>query len=330
MATIKDIAKLVGVSPSTVSRVLNFDESLNVADETKMKIFQVADELEYVSVRNRKKGKVQTIGIVHWYTAEEELGDPYYLSIRLAIEKKCTESSINIARVYSKDAIEDLKSIDGIICIGKFSKNEIEKIKKVTDNIIFVDSSPNSKEFDSIVVDFNGAMNASLDYIYNLGHRKIALLGGREYCRDGEAYDIDPRYISYIEYMKKKDIFNEDFVEVGRFTLKGGYELMKKILQNKELPTACFIASDTMAVGAYKAVAEKGLKIPEDISIVAFNDLPSARYLVPSLTTTRIYTEYMGMAAVDLMVENLTSERNYRKKIIIDTDLKIRESCKRL
>ncbi|MDU1313622.1 MAG: LacI family DNA-binding transcriptional regulator [Clostridium septicum] len=327
MATIKDIANLVGVSSSTVSRVLNFDETLNVTDETKMKILQVADELEYVSVRNRKKNKTQIIGILHWYTAEQELGDPYYLSIRLAVEKKCQEQKINTITVHSESCIDQLKNVDGIIAIGKFSFEEIEFIKKITNNIVFVDSSPNGSLYDSVVIDFREAVKVALDYLVDLGHTKIAYLGGKETYRDGIEYITDEREMTFIEYTKSKGIFNEDLIGIGDFTHKDGYKLMKKLLEGNDIPSACFIASDTMAVGAYKAVAEKDLKIPEDISILSFNDIPTAKYMIPSLTTIRVYTEFMGMSAVDLMLENIISNRCYRKKVVINAELKIRESC---
>ncbi|MBX7335377.1 LacI family DNA-binding transcriptional regulator [Clostridium chauvoei] len=328
MATIKDIANLVGVSSSTVSRVLNFDESLNVANETKMKIFQAADELEYVSVRNRKKNKTQTIGILHWYTAEQELGDPYYLSIRLAVEKKCLEQSINIITVHSENGMDQLKNVDGIIAIGKFSLDEIEIIRKNTSNIVFVDSSPNNKLYDSVVVDFREAMYEALDYLFNLGHEKIVYIGSRETYRNGIEYIIDEREVNFIEYIKNKGINSENKVFTGDFTHKDGYRLMKQALEEELIPTACFIGSDTMAVGAYKAIAEKGLRIPDDISVVAFNDIPTAKYMIPSLSTVKVYTEFMGMAAVDLMIENILTNRCYRKKVVINSKLKIRESCK--
>lgn len=327
MATIKDIANKVGVSASTVSRVLNFDESLNVTHETKMKIFQVAEELEYVSVRNRKKHKVQTVAIIHWYTAEQELEDPYYLSIRVAVEKACFENSLNIERVYAENGIENLKNVEAIICIGKFGDSEIKRFNKICKNIVFVDSCPNEKEYDCVVIDFDKAMRETLDYLYALGHRKIGYIGGKELYRNTDEYIIDLRETNYIQYTRQRNIYNEEFIRVGKFTHKDGYHLMRELLEKEDIPTSVFIGSDTMAVGAYKAILEKGLRIPEDISVIAFNDLPTAKYLVPSLTTTRVYTEYLGVAAVDLIIENINSERCFRKKVVISTDFKIRKSC---
>ena len=100
------------------------------------------------------------------------------------------------------------------------------------------------------------------------------------------------------------------------------------MLEEDERPTAVFVENDTMAVGAYKAVSEEGLTIPDDISIVGFNDQPSAKYMIPSLTTVKLSTEYLASAAVDLLLENIDGSRPYKKKVIIPTKLKIRKSCK--
>ncbi|HEY5524012.1 MAG TPA: LacI family DNA-binding transcriptional regulator [Clostridium sp.] len=326
MATIKDIAVKAGVSLSTVSRVLNFDETLNVPDTTKIKIFEIAEELEYVSVRSRKKRKVKNIGIVLWYDQQQELGDPYYLSIRLAVEKKCIAEGYNIVRIYMETCQEELKNLGGIVAIGKFSKNEVEFLVAATENIVFVDSSPADKRFDSVVIDFEVAMYGVMNYLYNLGHRKIGYIGGKESFRDGNECMMDFREMYFKKYMQEKELFSEELIKVGSFTYKSGYKLMKEALEVEFLPTAFFVGNDTMAVGAYKAISEKKLKIPEDISVVAFNDLPTAKYMVPTLTTIRVYAEYMGISAVDLILENINVDRKFRKKVTIATELKIRES----
>ena len=329
MATIKDIATVVGVSASTVSRVLNFDDSLNVLEETKARIFEVSNELEYVSVRNRKKNKIRNIGIVQWYTKAQECEDPYYTAIKIAVEKRLTSEDINIEIIYQDKSLELVNTIDGIIAIGKFSDEEILGLSKLTNNIIFVDSSPKSDKYDSVVVDFRKSVNESLDYLMSLGHKKIGYIGGKEFYRDGKESLVDPREVAFKEYMLSKGIYNDEYVRIGDFSIKDGHDLMRDIIKNTtELPTAFFLGSDTMAVGAYNAISKEGMSIPEDISVISFNDIPSSRYLIPSLTTSKVYTDYMGEAAVDLLMENLNCERMYRKKVVIDTVLKIRKSCK--
>lgn len=329
MATIKDIASIVGVSSSTVSRVLNFDDTLNVLEETKLRIFEVSKELDYVSVRNRKKNKIKNIGIVQWYTQLQDCEDPYYVTIKLAVEKRLKLELVNIVNIYEDKSLEIVEPLDGIIAIGKFSDEEIDGLSKLTNNIIFVDFSPENNKYDSVVVDFRKAVNESLDYLISLGHKQIGYIGGKEFYRDGKEGKVDPREVAFKEYMSNKGIYNEKYVKIGGFSIKDGHDLMRDIIKNStDLPTAFFLGSDTMAVGSYNAIVKEGLSIPQDISVISFNDIPSSRYLVPSLTTSKVYTEYMGEAAVDLLIENLNNKRKYRKKVVIDTILKVRKSCK--
>lgn len=334
MATIKEIASLAKVSMSTVSRVLNFDETLNVSDNTREKILKIADELEYTSLKTKKtksqKGK--DIGIVYWYNYEEELGDPYYLSIRLAVEKKCNENNFNLVKLNEDSNDNDIKNINGIIAIGRFTSSTIEKLASENENIVFVDFSPDENRFDSVMADMGKSTTKILNYLYELGHRKIGFIGGKklEDLSNEEMY-IDERDVKYKEFMQMKGIYNPNYIyEAEKFNFKAGYNLTKEALKSKNEITALFVGNDTMAVGAYKAISEVGLKIPDDISVVGFNDQPSAKYMIPSLTTMRIPSEHLGSAAADLLFENINGNRLYNKKVIIPTEFKIRDSCKNI
>lgn len=331
MATIKDIASIAGVSISTVSRVLNFDESLNVSDSTRQKILKIADELEYTSSSKKKKSKKnnKNIGILCWCNYEEELADPYYLSIRLVVERICSERCINLVKLDENIDLKLVKELSGILVIGNYYTDMVEKMSNDNDNIVYVDYSPDESKYDSVVIDKKKATFDLLNYIYEIGHRKIGLIGGKDLNENYENMMIDERDIEYQYFMKCKGIYNPKYIyTASRFNFKSGYELTKEMLKEKERPTAVFVENDTMAIGAYKAIAEEGLTIPDDISIVGFNDQPSAKYMVPSLTTVKLSTEYLASAAIDLVLENIDGSRPYKKKVVIPTKLKIRKSCK--
>lgn len=264
------------------------------------------------------------------------MADPYYLSIRLTAEKKCNENNFNLVRLTVENIPDEVSNLSGIIAIGKFSSKTIKKLYNYNENIVFVDSSPDENVFDSVMVDLSEATLKILNYLYELGHRKIGFIGGSNLENinketDEEYARIDGRNIKYKEFMESKGIYNPEYIyETERFTFKAGYNLTMKALEAKDRPTALFIGNDTMAVGAYKAISEAGLSIPEDISIVGFNDQPSAKYMIPSLTTIRIPSEYLGSAAVDLLLENINGSREYNKKVIIPTEFKVRESCRKI
>lgn len=327
MVTIKDIANRAGVSIATVSRVLNFDDTLKVTDSTKKRIFEVAEELNYIKKKERNIRKsTYKIAIANWYTEKEEVLDPYYLSIRMAIEKKCASENIQVVRLSPFFTIY-IEEVDGIIAIGKFGDKELEKLVTVSENIVFVDSSPGSEVYDSVICDLKYATINILNYLEELGHKNIGFISGKEYINEGKDIFIDRRVRTYKEEMRSRAIDYNSILYIGKFTPRSGYELMKKALGDKNNVTAYIIANDSMAIGAYRAISEAGLKIPEDISVVSYNDNTTAQFIVPALTTIKIHTGFMGETAVNLMLEKLKDERKIAKKVVIPTKLIKRNSC---
>lgn len=330
MATIKDIAERAGVSSATVSRVLNYDASLSVADETKKRVFEAAEELSYRK-RSSKKYVDQKIAIVHWYTEKEELNDLYYLSIRLGIEQRCNEIGIS-PEVYFFNNIKDIKAveIEGIIAVGKFSDQQVKELTAINPKVVFVDYSPNEDKYDAIVIDFEKATKKIIDFFLSTNHSEIGFIGGRELLK-GQAEPLeDLREKTFQSYLAEKGIYDERFVYVGSFSVDDGYNLMNKAIKElgDDLPTAFFMSSDVMAIGSLRALHEAGIAIPERVSIIGINDMSISKYMYPSLSTVRVYTEVMGETAVDTLLERLEG-RKIAKKIFVSTKLMIRKSVKR-
>ena len=337
MATIRDIAKRAGVSVSTVSRVLNMDATLNVADETRVNIFCIAEELDYVPRKNRKsKGEAASaqtkeIAIVYWYNYEQEMEDPYYLSIRLAIEQKAEEYGYR-TRLVNPNNLDALTPDEiGILVLGRLDEITLETLKEQYGNVIIIDNSFRLKGFDYVGSDFEKATREVMQYLYDLGHRRIAHLGGRVTVREKEKEFADKRDLVYKAFMKEKGLFDESLIyDCGDYSTKNAYRKLKEVLSEGNLPTAVMVSNDSMAIGAYRAIAELGLKIPEDISVISFNDQTNARYMIPPLTTVRIQTKYIGFAAVDLLMERERSPREYNKIVLLPTEIKRRRSCAEL
>lgn len=330
MATIKDIAKRAGVSTATVSRVLNYDASLSVSDETRKRVFEAAEALAYKKTKP-KKYIDQKIAIVHWYTEKQELSDLYYLSIRLGIEERCKELGIE-AETYFFNDINQLhaEEIEGIIAVGKFSEQQVKKMSKIHANLVFVDYSPNENKYDSIVIDFEKATKQILDFFIDTGHKQIGFIGGREYV-DGEAEPLeDLREQTFYTYMKEQNLLDEKFVYVGHFSTEEGHRLMKEAIEDlgEQLPTAFFISSDVMAIGSMRAIHEAGISVPERLSLIGINDISVSKYMYPSLSTIRVHTELMGETAVNTLIERIEG-RTIAKKIFIATELILRDSVKK-
>lgn len=333
MATIRDIAERAGVSVTTVSRVLNMDETLNVADETRMTILSIAEELEYVTRKNRKgqaaeaAQQVKEIAIVYWYDYEQEMEDPYYLSIRLAIEEKAKEYGYRAHTVNAK-SLENLTSNEvGILILGRLEESILQSLKEQYDHVIIIDNDFSSKDFDHVGSDFRKATKEAMKYLYGLGHRKIAHLGGKICENIPENVFVDARDEAYEQFMREKGIFDETLVYDCEYSFRSAYKKLTEVLKSGNIPTAVMVSNDSMAIGAYRAISEQGLKIPEDISVISFNDQPNAKYMLPPLTTVRIPTKFIGYAAVDLLVERERTPRDYNKVVMLHTELKIRRSC---
>ena len=333
MATLKDIAKLAGVSLATVSRVLNHDASLNVSDDTRKKIYEVAEELGYQTIRQRSRNlsKKIRIGMIHWYSQKEELGDPYYLSVAKGVEKECFSRKIEFVSVFKdgdKYTTAGLNDLDGFIAIGKFSDEDIQEFSTFSKNIVFVDSSPNDKVYDSVIVDIRSATREVLKCMVGNGHTRIGFIGGREYVGKDMTPLEDERERTYRDFTVERGIYDERNIYIGSFTTEGGYDMMKKAVSKGNIPEAFFVASDSMAMGVIQALYESGLKVPRDVGIVSFNDIPTSKYLIPPLSTVKVHTEFMGSTAVGLLLERIKEDREIPKKVVIPTELIIRESYK--
>lgn len=331
MATIKDIAEKVGVSIATVSRVLNQDETFNVSDETKLKIFQVAEELNYKRAKpnRKKKKKKKTIGsvtLIYWYTTKLELSDPYYLSLRLGIEEQVKLQGFQIETIHAKEKL-DVTTIatDGLILLGKYSETYLEQLQQSFPNLVLVDGYSSHPAIDTVVPDLTSATKQIIEHYLSKGIADIGLICGVEDTLDGEKIN-DVRLITYQKEMMTRNLYYPNRVYLGRFTAQSGYELMKTIIEREELLPAYIVGSDTMATGCLKALNEHHIAIPNQVSLISFNDTPMAQYTHPSLSSVRIYTDIMAETAVSLFAERMISERPVGKKVTIPTTIIYRDS----
>ena len=249
MATLKDIAQAAGISTGAVSRILNNDPTLSVSPETKRKVFEIAQELNYKKAKIRNKSLFK-MGILQWFSAEQEMQDSYYLLVRQGIEDFCQKHSIGIVRAFQSDeaSIKTLQGVDGLICIGKFSHEEVLKFMELCPNIVFLDMPVLDYNITTLTMDFKSAVYDALDYLVNLGHTQIAYLGGKEYVGYQELF-IEERKQAFVNYMNNHGL-DASYIYEDAFSTASGYQMMQHILESKHFPTAIFAASDAIAFGA--------------------------------------------------------------------------------
>lgn len=331
MATIKDIAKQAQVSPATVSRVLNYDKTLSVSDETKQRIFEVAEELNYTKHQKKTLKKMPEILLIQWYNQQEELEDLYYLSIRMGIERKAKMLGVQLSVCQLSDFPIENMTADGIIALGKFSKREMAIIQRIALPKLFVDFDSMSYQEHSLVVDFEFGVIQALDYLVANGHYSIGILSGQEKTKDNQEIIADSRLQAFHRWQSQQEHAIDVVELVADFTVDGGYQVIKEWLkQTASKPSALFITSDAMAIGTLKALEEANISVPMDMSIIGFNDISVAKYLSPALTTIQVPTEWMGEQSVEELLALMTQEKTITKKTMFAPKLMIRESVRTL
>ena len=336
MVTIKDIAKLANVSTATVSRILNNDATLSVSDETRKKILDLANELDYKplrkkSVKTEKKIESFTIGLIF---LNDESIDPYFQSIRKGVESTCHQFPINIVStmVVGKSVItsDTLSELDGLIVIGDIDTKEIKEIYYKNNNIVVVDYlPPHDHNVDVVISDFEGATEQVIDYLLDLGHQEIAFVGGKGLVHgvvSGKmAEKVDVRKSTFEKVIKEKDLYNPSYILEEDWGPANGYSLTKRLLENENQPSAIVVASDPMALGVLRALHESGIHVPNDVSVVSFDDIEAAAYVNPRLSTVKVHGDEMGRTAVKLLYDRLLG-RELPMRVMLPTELIIRDS----
>lgn len=338
MATIKQIAEQAGVSAATVSRVLNNDMTLSVGEETRARIFSIAERLQYKPsrVRRMKKEELlsrQQIGLLMWSTLEDEHNDPYFSSIRKGVETRCEELGISIIKLLrgnSRAELQPVHDLDGLIVVGSIDDQDVNQIYKDRDRIVFLNHGHSLRDCDTVNLNFEQAMRDVVTHLRGLNHSAIAIIGGagrvHRLGMEQEREAADPRTLYFEQLLTEQGVYQPELVITADWSSGGGYDAMSRLLELDPRPTACFVASDPMAVGALRALHERGVSVPGEMAVIGFDDIEMAAYLNPPLTTVRVHTELMGRTAVQLLLERIEG-REAAVHVTVNTVLMVRESC---
>ncbi len=325
MVTLKEIAKQCGLSIASVSRVLNNDPTLSISDSKRILIVKTAEEMGYKNIKNRGNEKV-TFGLLTSYTSEYDIIDPFYLLIRIGIEQYCRKNQIELVRIYDGEFNKYLDNrIDGIIVLGHIDTASINQAKSIVDNLILVDFEDPNHEITSISIDFTQTLNTLFTFFQQKNYKTIGLFAG---------YDDDqPEDIRTKIFKKSANKFGftieKDYIFENHFTHQGGYKMAVDLIESKkELPDIIFCENDTIAIGALKAFYDYNIDVPNDISIIGFNNIPTAEYCIPPLTTISIPMFEMGETAAKKLFESITNENSLNMKIYVPSTIIERESTK--
>lgn len=331
--SIKDIAKLAGVSPSTVSRVVNSGDTSAASLQTQEKIWDAVRALGYIPNQNARSlrqpqaelaQQVRDIDCVYARVAGPMI-DPFFTTLMHAVEVEALAHGYNLRYQYS---ISDLESgiftcthsnVDAAIVLGRIDGTTIQLLRDLYKHLVFTSLQESDFPVDQVISSGYQAASNCVNYLHSLGHTKICYLG---------EIKNEQRYLGYSDAMKRLGIDdNRKYVAEALFSPTGGYDAVNQLLERRQPFTAILCANDMLAVGAMKALREHRLHIPKDISLIGINDMETVRYLDPMLTTVNIPLEEMGKHTAKLLIDRIEGGHKLPVKLLIPNSLICRESC---
>lgn len=332
MPTMKDVAIEAGVSVGTVSNVLN--KKGNVKEEKEKRVLAAIEKLKFqynLTAKTLKTQKSNDIGLVL-----PNIRNPYYPEVARGVEDEAQKKSFSVflcntdrSEAKEREYITSLlaKNVRGLIIMKHQIKEE--ELLLLCGNVPFVlvDTDPAVADEKGIPYINNSnyeGVQSGIKYLRDRGHKKIGFIYGLH-----DSYSSYCRYQSFMDYNRDHGIeLNEDYIVNGNYTMDGGYLAMQEILKCREFPTAIFAANDLMAIGAIQAIREKNLSVPEDISVMGYDDISFANIVTPTLTTIHQPTYELGVKSVQLLLEEEKGKEKNSKVQLSDNKLMIRNSVK--
>lgn len=346
MATLKEIAGLAGVSSATVSRVLNQDPSLSVTEKTRERVLQTAKELGYRTVQQRyqavreseemdeqkQKTAEKRIGIAQMFEKQQLLEDIYYLMLKNVLDEVCFERHWSTVTLLRNDQGHFVKNdelpLDGIVAIGRFTQGEIDDFHCYTENVVFLDSSPDEEKYCSIVPNYQMAVRQVLQRMWSCGCERVAYLGSVYTFGPKKELTMDPRFYYYKNSLRERGTYDPELVLDCEMNSKSSYAVMKAHLdRGRPLPEAIFAASDVVAPGLLKAFRENDISVPEQVGIITFNNTSLSQFSEPPLSSVEVFLRENADAAA-ICMELLWQKKTHPKQIIISCRLEERGSVK--
>ncbi|MFZ7131414.1 MAG: LacI family DNA-binding transcriptional regulator [Eubacteriales bacterium] len=329
---IKDVAREANVSVATVSRVLNNIPLVN--EDTKKRVLEAIEVTGYkpnAIARSLKMQKTNTFGIMI-----PDISKEYYTQVVRGVEDVCNIYDYNIILCNTdSDPIKEQtyfnvfyeKQCDGILFIGKRLNEQLHN-NMVNSRIPIVLGAINDpqKRFLSITINNEQAAFDLTDYLIKNGHQKIAFFNDED-----KTFVAQQRKEGYLRALIHNGIkVNESHEFKGRYSIKGGYDLMERLLKIEDKTTAVVALNDEMALGAIRKLEDKGLSVPHDMSVVGFNNFEISEWFRPGITTIAQPMYDIGAISARLLIKTINNYKTEKENIIVPHELIIRDSVKKL
>jgi len=330
MTNIRDVARLAGVAPITVSRVINGADS--VTEDTRQRVQQAIDQLHYVPnslARSLRSRQSRTIALI-----VSDITNPFWTTVARGVEDTASENDYrtmlcntdeNPAKETNYLNLLVERRVDGVIIAPTTrDKEQLALLKQLQVPCVLIDRRVDGFKADQVYGDSHTGARLLIDHLIDLGHRRIALINGPSTISSAQ-----DRADGYRESLEAHGVaVEEDLVFQGSFKQESGYRLTGQALARDPRPTAIFAANNFIALGVLQALQEAGLCVPEDIALVCIDDVPYLSAIDPFLTVAAQPAYEMGESAARLLIERLTTHRTGKvREVVLAPQLIIRRSC---
>jgi len=328
---LEEIARLTGKSRSTVSRVINNDP--HVSEDTREQVMAVVRRLDYhpnAAARSLAAGRTRVLGVVIPTGVSSLFTDPYFPLLVQGVASACNAHDHAVMlwlaepeferRTISKVMHGGL--IDGVILASVLTDDPLLQALSEGDlPFVSVGRQPDFSQLSYVDVDNVNSAREAVAHLLRLGRRRVASITGLLSMNVGA-----DRRVGYLDALRQRSLpVDPDLIIEGDFTERGGYAAMQRLLPFA--PDGVFVASDMMAIGAQRALRDAGRRVPEDVAVVSFDDMPFAARAEPPLTTMRQPIHRTGVVAAETLIDLIDSPDRQPRRILLPTELIIRESC---
>jgi len=331
--TIRDVAKKAGLSLSTVSLVIN--NRGYVSAETRESVKKVVRELSYHPTRSARGLASKTSGNIGFILSEEHFSqaEPFYTRIFLGTEFEARDHNYYILLTTVGDQFDPddyvprfllERNVDGIIIAGKVNEKLISYIDSLGLPIVLVDYEMKRAHHSAVLIDNWRGATLAVEHLLTLGHKRIGFVGG-----DIRHPSLTDRYQAYQNTLRQAGVFLEELYEITdeeETSIRGGASAAERLFASGAKPTAIFAVNDAMAIGCMRHLKSRGMRIPQDIAIVGFDDIDMSSHIEPHLTTIRVLKEEMGKIAVQRVVDAINSKTKIVVTTHVPVELIVRES----
>lgn len=326
--TIKDIAKLAHVSHTTVSRALNNSELIN--PKTRARIQSIASDMNYTpnfSAKSLVLDRSYNLGLFFSTLQQGTSAVFFYETVRGVNLTVKDAYNLVVRGIDDYPDFSNIKrrSFDGIIVVSQSAADDafIRYLQQIEMPLVVLNRYTELVPLKNILSDDRQGAFRIVEYLISCGHREIAIIEGKSGFKSSQE-----RRVGYLDALTKYGLAANSQRVQGSYDLASGHLAMKQILAWERLPTAVFCANDEMAVGAMKAIVEQGLRVPEHISVVGYDDNAFSGFLTPALTTVKRPIEQISHLGAVHLLEIITKKQTCMEIIYLDTELIIRDSVR--